>query len=230
MAARRSTRTLGLVVLLRASWTACFSGLFFVPVSVLAASFYCSGPLKNVERLICSSAELSSLDDILAEAYSAAKTRSSAPQRLVGEQRQWLTKRDTCSDHECVRATYETRIMELAANLRVNSTSAIPDVDAAVGVCARTTANSPEYSFCLGRLSEAFDKRVDTEYRAVLKRLSHKPEQQRRIQDDQNNWLTNREHECREIAEEVQGTGMGIAYSSCLISRASERLQKLVAP
>src|SRR5260221_3584898 len=81
-----------------------------VPLISLAASFDCSQASTSVERLICASADLSRLDDVLAEAYKDARGRSSNAARRGREQRQWLVRRAACGeDVACIRNAYETR-------------------------------------------------------------------------------------------------------------------------
>ena len=117
----------------------------------------------------------------------------------------------------------------LALIALVCSTSAIADLDLAIRECSRTTQNSMEYASCLSRQSETMDKKVDAAYRAALARVG-KEDVRRRIEIDQKAWLATREGQCRAKAEEVQGTGMGIAYSQCLITQSSERLRQLSTP
>src|SRR5215467_3600209 len=85
------------------------------PLSALATSFDCSQLLTAVEQMICSDAELSQLDDKLANAYKATKSRAPTSTRLASDQRQWLAGRDACTDRQCIRASYETRLRELTA-------------------------------------------------------------------------------------------------------------------
>src|SRR5260221_10094449 len=53
------------------------------PATVVAAGFDCSQILTPMESLVCSTPELSGLDDRLTEAYSGARARSSSLEALV---------------------------------------------------------------------------------------------------------------------------------------------------
>jgi len=114
----------------RFSLASCFLGVAFAPLAVLATSFDCSQLLTNVESLICSSGELSKLDDVLAEVYGVAKSRARTSTQLAREQRRWLAQRDACTSRECIKAAYETRIKELKDSHGTRSTVATPRVPA----------------------------------------------------------------------------------------------------
>jgi uncharacterized protein len=77
-----------------------------------AASFDCSKARKPVERMICADASLSSLDDRLAAAFTAASTGPSSSQ-VRADQRRWIELRDQCTSPICVTVLYRTRIEEL---------------------------------------------------------------------------------------------------------------------
>ena len=61
-----------------------------------AASFDCSKKLNQIETLICADAELSTQDNALAGAYSAAARQGSAAQQsaLRRDERQWISHRN----------------------------------------------------------------------------------------------------------------------------------------
>ena len=97
-----------------------------VPSISLAASFDCSQASTSVERLICASADLSRLDDVLAEAYKDARGRSSNAARRGREQRQWLVRRDACGeDVACIRTAYEARLKALRTEDRRSAMNAV---------------------------------------------------------------------------------------------------------
>jgi uncharacterized protein len=82
---------------------------------VSAASFDCTKAKTNVEKMICSDASLSALDDTLSEAYEDENaTRGEEDTPLKAQQKAWLAARNKCSDKACVRKSYEARIKELA--------------------------------------------------------------------------------------------------------------------
>lgn len=81
-----------------------------------AASFDCTRATGRVERLICSNAELSALDDELADAHAMQPQDGVAAAQLRAAQRAWLRTRDACADAACVRGSVERRIAELACD------------------------------------------------------------------------------------------------------------------
>lgn len=73
-------------------------------------SFNCAKAATDVERMICTSPEIASLDVKLSKALKTATPDAKA------EQKQWLsTVRDTCTDMPCVQDAYQTRLDTLAA-------------------------------------------------------------------------------------------------------------------
>src|SRR5215510_16488687 len=88
----------------------CFWATLVVHASCVAASFDCARASTNVERLICSSSELSKLDDLLADAYRGARAQASNAANLGREQRQWMARRDACVDADCIKKAYEARL------------------------------------------------------------------------------------------------------------------------
>jgi uncharacterized protein len=78
------------------------------------ASFDCDKAATPVEKLICSDAELSKLDESLSEAYRKALGSKDIREVMTESQRQWLTNvRNTCPDAECIRNACKRRIEEL---------------------------------------------------------------------------------------------------------------------
>lgn len=87
---------------------------FFISCSAYAASFDCTKARTGVEELICADAELSRLDEDLAEAYGTAIRADSSPAAVRQEQKQWLKTRNGCTDVACLRNEYTTRLSSLA--------------------------------------------------------------------------------------------------------------------
>ena len=76
-------------------------------------TFSCSGALREDERTICASTQLSSLDQQLDTAFNSAKSRLAKPE-LIREQKNWLARRGSClGDSGCIAALYRQRISEL---------------------------------------------------------------------------------------------------------------------
>ena len=90
-----------------------------VPASVDVAwspSFDCSKVTTGQERLICGSKELSEFDVKLSLIYRQALERAPNKDLLRTSQREWRKfKRDACSDAECIRASYKSRIDEVTS-------------------------------------------------------------------------------------------------------------------
>jgi uncharacterized protein len=86
-----------------------------------AASFDCAKAQSPSEKLICSNADLSSMDSQLAETYRAAKVQLSSEDQstLVKMQRQWMQLRDqSCwkqgvDSASCLTSFYKLRIQQL---------------------------------------------------------------------------------------------------------------------
>jgi uncharacterized protein YecT (DUF1311 family) len=79
----------------------------------IAASFPCEKAGTNVEKMICSDAEIASLDVKLDRFYKDALNRSEDKQKLKDEQRAWLEeRRNKCGEPYCLASTYRHRIEE----------------------------------------------------------------------------------------------------------------------
>ncbi|WP_368941208.1 lysozyme inhibitor LprI family protein [Citrobacter werkmanii] len=78
-----------------------------------AASFDCKQAKSNTEKMICSNYKLNRLDDFLDKNYKIAM-KSAMPDnvksRIKQSQVEWLGKRDTCGDAQCVQDMYSKRI------------------------------------------------------------------------------------------------------------------------
>lgn len=101
------------------------------PLFAEGASFDCKKSSGQVERLICSDAELSKLDDKMAQLYRLrlAGLANSEEQRIFSaKQREWLAGvRKNCRSARCLAANYKARIKILAAT---SAPEAVNDVTA----------------------------------------------------------------------------------------------------
>jgi len=76
-----------------------------------AASFDCELAQSASEKLICSSPELSKLDEELARQYKSRLTTANNPAALKSEQRRWLKQlREQCQDTQCYIKAYNERM------------------------------------------------------------------------------------------------------------------------
>lgn len=79
-------------------------------------SFNCAKASTAVERTICASDQLSRLDREMAEVYAALRSQlgSAGRQRLLDDQRAWLSHRNACRDDEaCLAQQMSERIAAL---------------------------------------------------------------------------------------------------------------------
>ena len=90
--------------------------LIVVP-SVKAASFDCSKASSQVERTICSSPQLSLLDNDLASAFKMAISSNANPDQVRISEGVWLKeKRNRCRTEACLVDAYKDRIEALVPN------------------------------------------------------------------------------------------------------------------
>jgi uncharacterized protein YecT (DUF1311 family) len=98
----------------RSGWVvATLLGCLGLAVSAQGASFDCGKAQTKVEQFICSDAELSKLDGVMAIIFKDVLDNVSDPVAIKNAQRAWLKKRNGCSDATCVQHAYETRLEEL---------------------------------------------------------------------------------------------------------------------
>lgn len=91
-----------------------------------AASFDCAKARSPMEKLICSDAQLSALDERLNTEFKDAVTRSKARPQLVQWQREWLTSYEVtqCKDAGCLRQEFTGRIALLQSVAPTTAASA----------------------------------------------------------------------------------------------------------
>lgn len=85
-------------------------GLLAMALPAHAASFDCAKAAYKVEKLICSDAELSKLDEELSAVYKTALQDEKQADTIKQAQKQWLKERNDCSDAACVKRAYEARL------------------------------------------------------------------------------------------------------------------------
>lgn len=95
--------------------------IFIIPSLIFAASFDCAKATSDVEKVICSNADISKLDDELSELYKHvyADSADKEQKQLKLDQLSWLKKRNACLSRTCIRDAYKTRLSELIERLRV---------------------------------------------------------------------------------------------------------------
>ncbi|MDE2616259.1 MAG: hypothetical protein KGL73_04455 [Burkholderiales bacterium] len=83
-----------------------------------SASFDCSKASSMIEIAICSDNALDALDVELADVYTKSVAVDPSHKKV---QRDWLKKRNSCADNDCIRKAYEDRIRELKALTRAEA-------------------------------------------------------------------------------------------------------------
>ncbi|MDR9861117.1 lysozyme inhibitor LprI family protein [Pseudomonas baetica] len=79
-----------------------------------ASSFDCASAVSKTEKAICSTPDISGLDDKLAERWRSILAKVPNPNVLKTDQRQWLKNRNACGDSAaCLRRAYLMRLAEL---------------------------------------------------------------------------------------------------------------------
>ena len=97
------------------AFPALVSGLILA-LPAAAAGFDCARATTAAEKMVCASPELSALDDHMARYYAAARLAlGEGAQCLQPDQREWLRRRDRCTEATCLRQVYAERLAELDA-------------------------------------------------------------------------------------------------------------------
>lgn len=94
-----------------------FSFSSVTPGILAAASYDCSRASTITEHAICDFPELSTLDEVMGQAYQSAKASSEwiTPAELRETQRTWIQNRNKCGDNfECLRSSYTQRLEEIS--------------------------------------------------------------------------------------------------------------------
>jgi serine/threonine protein kinase len=76
-------------------------------------SFDCVKAANDAERLVCSDSQLAGLDVKMADLYRMGLASVADTNEFSGEQVGWLTRRDVCTDKECLIVAYNERIKDL---------------------------------------------------------------------------------------------------------------------
>jgi uncharacterized protein len=95
-----------------------------MPRVVAGSSFDCRKAGTIVENMICSSKELSTLDEQLAAAYRSLTLSSGDSEAVREQQRKWLREvRDKCESETCLEGVYRDRLAQLASGRTVRWSS-----------------------------------------------------------------------------------------------------------
>lgn len=86
---------------------------FVLCSTAYAASFDCTKATSDVERMVCSDHKLNRLDDFLSQNFNIAMN-SEMPESVKSDirktQGEWIERRDSCTDEQCVKNMYSRRI------------------------------------------------------------------------------------------------------------------------
>ena len=109
-----------------------FAALLFIVSPAAAASFDCAKAQSSFEKAICSDAEISAQDEILAQAYQTALggLSTDAAKEVKSGQRAWLSYAEkVCSDdarpiaeeytddqRQCLATAFRNRVQDLEAS------------------------------------------------------------------------------------------------------------------
>jgi len=105
----------------RANWI--FLGWLAFLTTSQAASFDCRKASSAVEKLICSpgNSELQNLDWEMNSSYLTVLQDEKQADAIRHSQKQWMKKRDACTNADCVRQAYKERLKVLVAAQRENA-------------------------------------------------------------------------------------------------------------
>ena len=145
-------------------------GLLALPVQ--AAGFDCTKARTKIEKLICGDAELSKLDEELNAAYKTVIQDDKQADSMKQVQKQWVKKRNGCSDAACVKHAYEERLKILGMNDRSAETG------------------KTEMSVAISKLDDDLSKVYQDDLNKANK------EQKQRLMAEQKHWLEHTHNAC----------------------------------
>ncbi len=157
-----------LVTNILAVW--CITALYCTS-DVHAASFECAKAGSFVEKAICERADLSRLDDVLAELYKMVLLDSSAPAQKTFriDQLRWLESRNTCSNSNCIQDAYETRLSELSGGSKCHLTRCNKFVDTGANEQLWVSTQNDDVAGVMVALKKGADSNVcGSDYRRPL--------------------------------------------------------------
>lgn len=88
--------------------------LCFWTLNTSAASFDCTKVTSKTEKWICEDAELSRLDEILAQAYKSARDSAADKNAVKLQQIEWIKENiKICTEIACLKSRYKVRLKQL---------------------------------------------------------------------------------------------------------------------
>lgn len=134
-----------------------------------APSFDCSKASTAVEQSICSSRQLSELDESLAAAYRKA-TAAGNSEAVTNRQREWLrNERNKCQDIACISNAYTKRIAELTGPMSADAARPSPPTacDGMASLLRAAPQDNP-WDVLTKAARPLVDTKGETETRALL--------------------------------------------------------------
>lgn len=140
-----------------------------------AASFDCAKASTKIEKLICTDAALSLLDEELAGAYKAALQDEKQADSIRQAQKQWMKERNTCDDAYCVKRTYAARLEGLSNNGESTGRETVaPSTTSAQVKADQTAIRKPPFTLIKGKgipVCEAYLKRLNVSEFGICEKL-----------------------------------------------------------
>ncbi|HXH72950.1 MAG TPA: ankyrin repeat domain-containing protein, partial [Mariprofundaceae bacterium] len=180
------------------------------PTWCLGASFDCRKATTSVEKLVCSSNEVTILDVQLYETYQRAQRLAANSNTIRNQQRRWLKEtRNKCETVECLRQAYQKRISELEAEIHFDE-------------CEDVSGSTLSIGYCEGRLRDEADKTI-TDLTSLLS-ARHDAQQMNQFMQHQDEWRENVDCDCGEKVGRIMGPGDSAYYLQCARELTEQRL------
>lgn len=210
-------------------------GLVLVALVPLPAEALDCSAATGSERRICQSALLRGLDARQDEVLKRLRARSTPieSQRLTGEQRGFLKRRNDCmaakSPDDCLRRVYEDRTLTLQRRL-----ASVTAAETPLERCGKVAGTRVEIGACLERLAGIVDRDLAAAGRkaaaaaASLEKATGRPGPVAAFEASGKAFDAYRDAECdRQRAMIDAGTGAGDVERSCRILLAEQRALEL---
>jgi len=213
-------------------------------VSAHAASFDCSIAKSDIEKSICSNAELSSADENLSKSYNEVKGKAQRPDLLIQNQLEWLKHRNECKEESCLVSEYKSR-MEFISNWLTYENKTLPKAGGEVQ-CTDRPECWPEGSAMNTGLTlvaslEKKTSQLELKHTELITLLSASPNYKGDKSPDfrvisalnelQVSWLKYRSAEC-ELVGSLTGAGgswPSTYANECEVDLTEERLRRINA-
>jgi uncharacterized protein len=205
--------------------------------SAQAASFDCGKAKTNVEKIICSDAGLSKLDEELSSVYKESLNESQHQNVIKNAQKFWRERRDACSDAGCLRQSYEERLSKFNSDISTSESKSEQktDKETCEAVEAGEGGGANLEGYCANRKLEQLNKRLERIYLNALKGLPSQQEaeggrgQKSDLVESQKAWLAFHKSDCSLRAELAGAVRMwkSAHFINCEVTMTQERIKQL---